>query len=143
VAPRSIIWLGHMGPEPPTVGQWWAWDARCRSLSPQQRVREDAAGTWARRLARAGEARWGVLDVPGLEATPTIAERAHRCGVLERQRRPGRPICRLRGRLTCPSRVEALAWWCKGIHPELSGLTQFGTTYGGLVGHMPVVYYLS
>jgi hypothetical protein len=50
---------------------------------------EAKAGTWARRLARAGKALGGGLDVQGVEATKHSTERAHRCGVLGRKHSPG------------------------------------------------------
>jgi hypothetical protein len=80
------------------------------------------------------------LDVQGVEATPNIAERAYRCGVLWRKRRQGpwsekggrwlerlwslRHICRLRGRPTFPLLVEAVPCLCKGEKPALRWLTQ-------------------
>ena len=66
--------LCHMGTERPTVGQWRAWYARFRALINQHAAREDKAGTFARRLAREGEALWVFLDVPGVEATNNTAE---------------------------------------------------------------------
>jgi transposase len=66
--------LCHMGTERPTVGQWRAWYARFRSLVNQHTARADKAGTFARRLAREGEALWVFLDVQGVEATNNIAE---------------------------------------------------------------------
>jgi transposase len=68
--------LCHMGTERPTGGQWRAWYARFHSLITQHATCEDKAGTFARRLAREGEALWVFLDVPGVEATHNIAERA-------------------------------------------------------------------
>jgi hypothetical protein len=43
----------------------------------------------AQRLARAGKALGGGLDVQGVEATKHSTERAHRCGVLGRKHSPG------------------------------------------------------
>jgi transposase len=48
--------LCHMGTERPTVGQWRMWYERFRSLLNHHATRADKAGTFARRLARAGEA---------------------------------------------------------------------------------------
>jgi len=78
--------LCHMGTERPTVGQWRAWYARFRALVNQHTARPDKAGTLARRLEREGASLWAFLDVPGVEATNNIAERAHRFGVLWRKR---------------------------------------------------------
>jgi transposase len=80
------------------------------------------------------------LDVPGVEATKNIAERAHRCGVLWRKRSQGtgsekgnrwvervlslRHTCRIRGRPTLPLRVAAVAGLFKGARPDLSWLSQ-------------------
>ena len=72
--------LCHRGTERPTVGQWRAWYARFRSLVTQHATRADKAGTFTRRLQREGESLWTFLDVPGVEATKNIAERAHRFG---------------------------------------------------------------
>jgi len=132
--------LCHMGTERPTVGQWRAWYARFRHLLRQYTAREDAAGTFARRLAREGESLWIFLDVPGVEATNNVAERAHRFGVLWRKRSQGtcsekgnrwvervlslRHTCRIRGRPTFPLLVEAVACLFKGERADLSGLSQ-------------------
>ena len=48
--------LCHMGTERPTVGQWRAWFARFKQLLNQHAARQDKARTFARRLAREGEA---------------------------------------------------------------------------------------
>ena len=80
------------------------------------------------------------LDVPGVEATQHIAERAHRFGVLWRQRSQGtrsekgnrwvargvslRQTCRIRGRPTFPLLGEAVSGLCKGERPDLSWITQ-------------------
>jgi transposase len=122
--------LGHMGTARPTMGQWRVWYARFRHLLAQHATREDKAGTFVRRLAREGEALWAFLDVPGVEATNNIAERAHRFGVLWRKRSQGtcsekghrwvervlsvRHTCRIRGRPTFPMLVEAVSCLFKG-----------------------------
>lgn len=132
--------LCHMGTERPTVGQWRVWYARFRALVNQHATREDKAGTFARRLAREGESLGLFLDVPGVEATNNIAERAHRFGVLWRKRSQGtrsekgsrwvervlslRHTCRIRGRPTFPLLVDAVACLFKGERPDLSWITQ-------------------
>jgi transposase len=132
--------LCHMGTERPTVGQWRAWYARFRSLITQHAAREDQAGTFARRLGREGEALWTFLDVPGVEATNNIAERAHRFGVLWRKRSQGtcstkgnrwvervlslRHTCRIRGRPTFPLLVEAVSCLFTGKKPDLRWISQ-------------------
>jgi transposase len=86
------------------------------------------------------EALWVFLDVPGVEATHNIAERAHRFGVLWRKRSQGtgsekgnrwvervlslRHTCRIRGRPTFPILVEAVACLFKGERPDLSWLSK-------------------
>lgn len=86
------------------------------------------------------EALWAFLDVPGLEPTNNVAERAHRYGVLWRKRSQGtcsekgnrwvervlslRHTCRIRGRPTFPLRVEAVACLFTGERPDLRWLTQ-------------------
>jgi transposase len=125
----------HRGTARPTVGQWRMWYARFRSLLNHHATRAEKAGTFARRLARAGEALWVLLDVQGVEATHNMAERAQRFGVLWCKRRPGtrseagnrwgerilslRHTCRIRGRPTFPILVEAVACLCKGEKPDL------------------------
>jgi transposase len=132
--------LCHMGTERPTVGQWRAWYARFRSLLTQHTAREDKAGTFARRLQREGESLWTFLDVPGVEATNNIAERAHRFGVLWRKRSQGtcsekgnrwverilslRHTCRIRGRPTFPILVEAVSCLFNRKTPDLSWITR-------------------
>ena len=132
--------LCHMGTERPTVGQWRAWYARFSALINHHIAREDDAGTFARRLAREGQALWVFLDVQGVEATNNIAERAHRFGVLWRKRSQGtrsetgnrwverilslRHTCRIRGRPTFPILVEAVSCLFKGEKPDLSWLTR-------------------
>jgi transposase len=132
--------LCHMGTERPTVGQWRAWYARFRSLISQHASWEDKAGTFARRLAREGEALWVFLDVPGVEATNNMAERAHRFAVLWRKRSQGtcsdkgnrwvervlslRHTCRIRGRPTFPVLVDAVSCLFKDERPDLTWLTQ-------------------
>jgi transposase len=131
--------LCHMGTERPTVGQWRAWYARFRHLLRQHTAREDKAGTFARRLAREDESLWVFLDVPGVEATNNVAERAHRFGVLWRKRSQGtcgdkgnrwverglslRHTCRSRGRPTFPLLVEAVRCLFKGEKPDVSWIT--------------------
>jgi transposase len=132
--------LCHMGTERPTVGQWRAWYARFYHLLRQHTAREDKAGTFARRLAREGESLWVFLDVPGVEATNNVAERAHRFGVLWRKRSQGtcsekgnrwvervlslRHTSRIRGRPTFPLLVEAVSCLFKGERPDLGWITQ-------------------
>jgi len=81
-----------------------------------------------------------LLDVQGVEATQTVVERAHRCGVWWRKRSQGtwsekgkrwvervlswRHTCRIRGRPTFPIVVEAVSCLCKGEVPDLSRVTQ-------------------
>lgn len=82
---------------------------------------------------------WVFLDVPGVEATNNVAERAHRFGVLGLKRSQGtysekgnrwvgralslRHTCRIRGRPTFPLLVDAVACLFKGDKPDLSWLT--------------------
>jgi transposase len=96
---------------------------------------EAQVGTFARRLQREGESLWAFLDVPGVEATNNIAERAHRC-----KRSQGtcsekgnrwvervlslRHTCRIRGRPTFPLLVNAVACLFKSEKPDPSGITQ-------------------
>ena len=100
---------------------------------------EDKAGTFAWRLQREGEALWVFLDVPGVECTSNVAERAHRFGVLWRKRSQGtcsakgnrwvervlslRPTCRIRGQPTFPILVEAVSCLFKGERHDLNWLT--------------------
>jgi transposase len=131
--------LCPMGTERPTVGQWRAWYARFRSLVTRHTPREDKAGTFARRLQREGESLWTFLDVPGVECTNNVAERAHRFGVLWRKRSQGtcseqgnrwvervlslRQTCRIRGRPTFPMLVDAVTCLFKGKVPDLRWIT--------------------
>jgi transposase len=132
--------LCHMDTERPTVGQWRAWYARfCHRLS-QHATREDKAGTFARRLQWECESLWVFLDMPGVECTNNVAERAHRFGGLWRKRSQGacseksnrrvkrvrslRHTCRVRGRPTFPMLVEAVSCLFKGKTPDLSWITQ-------------------
>jgi hypothetical protein len=121
-------------------GQWRAWYARFRSLITSHAAWEDKAGTFARRLQREGESLWVFLDVPGVEATNNIAERAHRFGGLWRKRSQGtcsekgnrwgervlsfRHTCRIRGRPTFPILVEAVTCLFTGKVPDLRWITQ-------------------
>jgi transposase len=132
--------LCHRGTERLTVGQWRAWYARFSALINQHPAREDNDGTFAQRLARAGEALWVCLEVQGVEATNNTAERAHRCGVWWRKHRQGtgsekgnrwvewvlswRHTCRIRGRPTFPIPVEAVTCLFTGEKPDLSCITQ-------------------
>lgn len=131
--------LCHMATARPTVGQWRAWYARFHHLLGRHTAREDQAGTCARRLDREGESLWVFLDVPGVDPTNNVAERAHRFGVLWRKRRQGtgsdkgnrwvervlslRHTCRIRGRPTFPVLVEAVACLFKGETPDLRWIT--------------------
>jgi transposase len=132
--------LCHMGTERPTVGQWRAWYARFHSLVHDHTTQADKAGTFARRVVREGESRWVFLDVPGVNATHNMAERAHRFGVLWRKRSQGtcnekgnrwvervlsaRHTCRIGGRPTFPLLIDAVSCLFKGEKPDLSWLTQ-------------------
>jgi transposase len=76
------------------------------------------------------------LDVPGVECTNNVAERAHRFGVLWRKRSQGtcsekgnrwvervlslRHTCRIRGQPTFPVLVDAVSCLVKGQMPNLS-----------------------
>jgi transposase len=71
------------------VGQWRVWEARFRSLLNHHTAGEDNAGTCARRLEREGESLWVFRDVPGVDATNKVAERAQRFGMLWCKRRQG------------------------------------------------------
>jgi transposase len=131
--------LCHMGTERPPIGQWRAWYARFSSLINRYTPRADKAGTFARRLQREGEALWVFLDVPGVECTNNVAERAHRFGVLWRKRSQGtciekgnrwvervlslRHTCRMRGRPTFPILVEAVSCLFQGKTPDLNWIT--------------------
>ena len=128
--------LCHRGTARPTGGQWRAWYARFRALVNHHAARAENAGTFARRLAREGEALWGFLDVRGVAAAHHIAERAHRFGVMWRKRSQGtcsekghrwvervlslRHTCRLRGRPTFPLLVDAVACLFQGESPDLT-----------------------
>jgi transposase len=132
--------LCHMSTERPTVGQWRAWYARFSHLIASTTGQQDKAGTFARRLEREQESLWVFLDVPGVEPTNKAAERAHRFAVLWRKRSQGtcsekgnrwvervlslRHTCRIRGRPTFPTLVEAISCLFKGEMPDLSWLTQ-------------------
>jgi transposase len=132
--------LCHIGTECPTVGQWRAWYARFSALVTRPTARPDKAGTFARRLKREGESLWVFLDVPGVEATNNIAERAHRFGVLWRKRSQGtcsekgnrwiervlslRHTCRMRGRPTFPILAEAVSCLFTGERPDLGWISQ-------------------
>ena len=77
-----------------------------------------------------------MLDVPGVEATNNIAERAPRFGMMWRKRSQGtgsekgkrwvervlslRHTCRIRGRPTFPIVVEAVSCLFNGELPDLS-----------------------
>ena len=131
--------LCHMGTERPTVGQWRAWYARFRHLLRQHTARADKAGTFARRLEREGESLWVFLDLPGVDATNNVVERAHRFGVLWRKRSQGtgsekgnrwvervlsqRHTCRIRGRPTFPFLVEAVSCLFTGDTQALTWIT--------------------
>jgi transposase len=131
--------LCHMSTARPTVGQWRAWHARFRHLISSTIGRLDQAGTFARRLDREQEALWLFLDLPGIDATNNVAERAHRFGVMWRKRTRGtysekgnrwvervlsfRQTCRIRGRPTFPLLVEAMKCRFKGITPDLRWIT--------------------
>jgi transposase len=81
------------------------------------------------------------LDVPGVEPTKNAAERAHRYGGLWRKRSQGTcseqgnrwvervlslcHTCRIRGRPSFPTLVDAIACLCKGEMPDLSWITQY------------------
>lgn len=122
------------------MGQWRAWSARFSLLVNQHRARPDTAGTFARRIEREGRSLWVFLDIPGVEATNNIAERAHRFGVLRRNRSQGtcrekgnrwvervlslRHTGRIRGRPTFPLLVEAVSCLFKGESPDLNWIMQ-------------------
>ena len=107
----------------------------------QHILREDKAGTFARRWQQEGASLWTLLDVRGVEATKNSAERAHRLGVLWRIRSQGtgsekgnrwvervlswRHTCRIQGCPTFPLLVEAVSYLCKGESPDLSWSTQY------------------
>jgi transposase len=132
--------LGHRGTERPTVGQGRAWAARFSALGNQPMARPAKAGPGLGVASGKGEALWVLLDVPGVEATHTIAERAHRFGVLGRKRSQGtgsekgtrwgervvplRHPCRIRGRPAFPLLVAAVSCRFTGERPDLSWITR-------------------
>ena len=88
----------------------------CSANTPDVRIKPGRLlGVW-----HEGESLWVFLDVPGVESTNNVAERAHRFGVLWRKRSQGtcsdkgnrwvervlslRHTCRIRGRPTFPTR---------------------------------------
>jgi len=107
---------------------------------PQPSAREDKAGTFARRLQREGESLWTFLDVPGVDATKNLAERAHRCGGMWRKRSQGtcneegnrwvervlslRHTCRMRGQPTLLMLIAAVTCLFKGEAPDLVWIIQ-------------------
>ncbi len=118
---------------------WRDWYGRFTHLLSQHASCKDKAGTFARRLQREGEALWVFLDVPDVDPTNNMAERAHRFGVLWRKRSQEtcsekgnrwvkrvlslRHTCRIRGQPTFPMLVEAVACLFKGEKPDLSWIT--------------------
>ena len=119
--------------------QWRAWYARFSTLVNQHAARPDKAGTFARRIERAGESLWVFLDAHGVEASHNLAERAHRFGGWCRKRSQGtcsekgkrgvervwslRHTWHIRGRPTFPLLVAAVACLCKGERPDLRWIT--------------------
>jgi transposase len=82
---RELQRLCHRAHEPPTGGQWQAWDARLCRLLDRYHQRADDAGRLARRLAREMAALWVFLREHGVEPPNNVADRSLRFGVMWRK----------------------------------------------------------
>ena len=137
-ARKELQRLCHMAHEPPSGGQWQAWDARLCRLIDRSQQRSDEAGRLPRRLAREMAALWVFLREHGVEPTNNLAERGLRFGVMWRKTSHGtdseqgnrwvertlslRQTCRQLGQSTFGVLVDAVTSLLQGRQPDLAWL---------------------
>jgi len=137
---KELQTLCHMANAPPTPKEWEDFYGRLMKLMARYRDKDDATGTFVRRLQREIAHLWTFLEQEGVAPTNNHAERMIRFGVLWRQCSQGtssdkgnrwveriltiRQTCRLRSLKTYPIVVDAVRRYFKGQEPDVSWFTQ-------------------
>ncbi|MFZ5759853.1 MAG: IS66 family transposase [Thermodesulfobacteriota bacterium] len=137
---RELKLLCGWNKDPPAPAQWRAFYARLCRLIALYRDSKSEAGTFARSIEEHMDSLFTFLSQEGVEPTNNFAERIIRYAVLWRKRSQGtnsdkgcrwverilslRQTCRLHGRSTFATLVDAFTCYFKGEKPDLSWISQ-------------------
>ena len=129
-----------MAKDPPTRGEWSSFYARLCRLIALYRDSDSEAGTFVRNIEQEMDALFTFLYEEGVGPTNNHAERMIRFGVLWRKRSQGtnsekgnrwverilslRQTCRLQGKSTYSTLVEAMDCYFKDQQPDLEWIRQ-------------------
>jgi len=132
--------LCHMATAPPTRGQWSAFYARLLRLIGIYSDRQNAAGTFVRRIAREMGSLWVFLQETGVSPTNNHAERMLRYAVQWRKTSLGtasekgerwvermltlRQTCRVQGQRLFPVLVDAVKCSFQGSTPDFTWIAR-------------------
>lgn len=132
---KELQRLCRMSKEPPTRGEWLAFNARLIRLTQKYAHRDDDAGRLVRQLLREMDNLCVFLHEHGVSPTNNLAERMLRFAVLWRKRSLGtasekgdrwverilslRQTCRIQKRLTYAELVSALEAYFNGTQPAI------------------------
>ena len=139
-ARKELKLLCSWSKDPPTVGEWRSFYARLCRLIALYRESKSEAGTFARSLEKHMDSLFTFLQEEGVEPTNNFAERVIRFAVLWRKRSQGtnsekgcrwverilslRQTCRLQGKSTFETLVEAFNCYFKDQKPDLAWIHQ-------------------
>jgi len=139
-AAKELRLLCSWGKDPPTQGEWRTFYARLCRLIALYRESESEAGTFVRSIETHMDSLFIFLLEEGVEPTNNFAERIIRFAVLWRKRSQGtnsekgcrwverilslRQTCRLQGKSTFTTLVDAFDCYFKEQQPDLSWIRQ-------------------
>ncbi|WP_290895650.1 IS66 family transposase [Hoeflea sp.] len=134
-AAKELRRLCKWNKDPPTLGEWQAFYARLCRLIALYRDSESEAGKLVRSIEKHMDSLFTFLLEEGVEPTNNLAERTIRFAVIWRKRSQGtnsekgcrwverilslRQTCRLQGRSSFATLVEAMACYFRGQRPDL------------------------
>jgi len=137
---KELKLLCSWGKDPPSVAEWRAFYARLCRLIALYRDSKSEAGTFARSIEEHMDTLFTFLLTEGVEPTNNFAERIIRFAVLWRKRSQGtnsdkgcrwverilslRQTCRLQGRSTFSTLVDAFTCYFKEQEPDLTWIHQ-------------------
>jgi len=135
-AAKELRRLCKWNKDSPTLGEWQAFYARLCRLIALYRDSESEAGKFVRSIEKHMDSLFTFLLEEGVEPTNNFAERIIRFAVIWRKRSQGtnsekgcrwverilslRQTCRLQGRSSFATLVEAMSCYFKGQQPDLA-----------------------
>ena len=139
-ASKELKLLCSWGKDPPSLAEWRTFYARLWRLIALYRDSKSEAGTFARSIEKHMDSLFTFLLEEGVEPTNNFAERIIRFAVLWRKRSQGtnsdkgcrwverilslRQTCRLQGRSTFATLVDAFNCYFKEQKPDLAWIRQ-------------------